>query len=220
MNAKDLLYLYLDYHINWVRTNLTDEMPARIRKQQLESLLCAFGIYKEVLPPPSILDSLFKKKPKTLSVTTLIRNHVNIKYFSTGDFLNDRPYEDNQELITQANDKVRELYEGISEHRLKRPFRIHSLFMSLFNFRQDLYKVAYPTRGMMEGFLVEVAYSNFLQSEIKHTIDNNVDNIDNTLCLLIDPRRREFTIEELQHTYNYPDVDLDKIDLEWRIECY
>jgi hypothetical protein len=137
-----------------------------------------------------------------------------------GEFLHDRPYEKNQELTERAINKIKELYEHAPENRMKRPVDIGWMFNSLMNFRQEIYKVAYPTAGMLEGFSVGLIYSQYLQSELKGLIRENLENIDNTLWLILDPQQRDIDIEELKSKYNYPDVDLDKINLDWRIENY
>ena len=51
-------------------------------------------------------------------------------------------------------------------------------------------------------------------------IKDNLENIDNTLWLILDPKQRDIDVKELKSKFNYPYVDLDKIDLDWRIENY
>jgi hypothetical protein len=68
--------------------------------------------------------------------------------------------------------------------------------------------------GMLEGFSVGLIYSQHLQSEIKNLIRENLEEIDNTLWLILDPKQREIDIEEVENRFDYPDVDLGEIDLE------
>ena len=49
---------------------------------------------------------------------------------------------------------------------------------------------------------------------------SNLEEIDEVLWLLIDPQKRDVPITELISRFNYPDADLDKLDLDWRIEHY
>lgn len=145
---------------------------------------------------------------------------TNIQYLIQGEFLHDRPYEENQELTVHAINKMKELYEHPPEDRMKRPVDIGWMFNSLLNFRQEIYKVAYPNGGMLEGFSVGLIYSQYLQAELKSLIRANLDDIDNTLWLILDPQKREIDIEQLKSNFYYPDVDLDKIDLNWSIDHY
>ena len=73
---------------------------------------------------------------------------------------------------------------------------------------------------MDDGFSVGLVYSKYLQSELKKIILDNIEEIDETLWLIIDPQKREIDLETMKSKYNYQDVDLGKIDLEWRIEGY
>ncbi|MGV6862220.1 MAG: hypothetical protein ACWA41_10630 [Putridiphycobacter sp.] len=220
MTAKDLLHKLLDYNYLWTRADLLNDKPSVIRRQQIEALLEAFGLSKKYVNPLVQIKYSIVGKKEELSRAKQLNKLTNIQYLTKGEFLHDRPYEDNQELTERAINKIKELYEHAPEDRMKRPVDIGWMFNSLLNFRQEIYKVAYPNGGMLEGFSVGLIYSQYLQSELKGLIEDNLDNIDNTLWLILDPQLREIDIEELKSKYNYPDVDLDKIDLDWRIENY
>jgi hypothetical protein len=74
--------------------------------------------------------------------------------------------------------------------------------------------------GMLEGFSVGLLYSHHLQYNLQSIIKNNLEEIDNTLWTILDPERRDLDKQLVVEKYGYPDVELDKIDLEWRMENY
>ena len=220
MTAKDLLHKLLDYNYLWSRTDLINDKPSVIRRQQLESLLDAFELSKKYVNPLVQIKYYIVGEKEKSSRAKHLNKLTNIQYLQSGEFLHDRPYEENQELSDKATAKIKELYQHISEDYMERPVDIGWMFNSLLNFRQEIYKIAYPDGGMLEGFSVGLIYSQYLQGELKNLIKNNLEDIDNTLWLILDPKQREIDVEELKSTFNYLDVDLDKIDLEWRIDNY
>lgn len=220
MTAKDLLYKLLDYNYLWASASLKNDKPSVIRRQQIEALLEAFGLSKKYVNPLVQIKYYIAGKKGKLSRSKQLNKLTNIQYLTQGEFLHDRPYEENRELTERAINKIKELYEHPPENRMKRPVDIGWMFNSLLNFRQEIYKIAYPNEGMLEGFSVGLIYSKYLQAELKSLIKDNLGNIDYTLWLILDPEQRDIDIEELKSKYKYPDVDLDKIDLDWRVENY
>jgi hypothetical protein len=220
MTAKDLLHKLLDYNYLWIRTDLINDKPSVIRRQQIESLLNAFGLSKKyVNSMVQIKYSIIGEKEK-LSRAKQLNKLTNIEYLIQGEFLHDRPFEENQELSDSAIKKIKELYKHAPEDRMKRPVDISWMFNSLLNFRQEVYKVTYPNEGMLEGFSVGLIYSHYLQSKLKNLITENLEEIDNTLWLILDPKQREIDIKELKSKFGYPDINLEEIDLDWRIDNY
>lgn len=73
---------------------------------------------------------------------------------------------------------------------------------------------------MLEGFSVGLLYSHYLQGQLKKIIIENLDEIDETLWLILDPKQGDIDIKTLVENFNYPNEDLEKIDLEWRTENY
>ncbi|KXX71146.1 hypothetical protein [Flammeovirga sp. SJP92] len=220
MTAKDLIYKLLDYDYLWARPDLKNEKPSAIRRKQIEALLEAFGLSKKYVNPLVQIKYSIVGKKEELSRVKQLNKLTNIQYLLQGEFLHDRPYEENKELSEQAINKIKELFEHVPEDRMSRPVDIGWMFNNLWNFRQEIYKVTYPNGGMLEGFSIGLIYSQYLQKELKDLIKDNLENIDNTLWLILDPKQREIEIEELTSRFNYPDVDLDKIDLDWRIDNY
>jgi hypothetical protein len=102
----------------------------------------------------------------------------------------------------------------------KNEIHITWLFSDLFNYRRRAYEFAYPPGAMMEGYSVGLYYSFYLQHKLTAAIQSNLEEIDEVLWMLIDPQKRDIPLAELISQFNYPDADLDKLDLDWRIENY
>ncbi|MOA09268.1 hypothetical protein D3C78_1290870 [compost metagenome] len=83
-------------------------------------------------------------------------------------------------------------------------------------FRQEVYNLTYPDQRMAEGFSLGLNYSFYLKSAIKRTIVENLEEIDSTLCSLLDPHNKTLNKKEI----NYPDYDLKEIDADWLIKNY
>ncbi|MGY3795700.1 hypothetical protein [Aquimarina sp. 433] len=220
MTGKDLLYKYLDYKYLWSNSDRLNEKPSIIRRQQLNSLLDAFGLSKKHVNPLVQMKYFLSGRKEELNRSQHLNKLSDIQYFEQGEFLNDREYDVNEELIIRAFDKIKELYKNPPESRMNRPIHVGWMFNDLMNFRQEIFKVAYPWGGMDEGFAVGLIYSKYLQSELKKTINENLNKIDETLWLIIDPQKREIDLETIKSEFQYPDVDLEEIDLNWRIENY
>lgn len=111
---------------------------------------------------------------------------------------------------------MRTIYPDYPDDLFKGQVNIRWLFTDLLNFRQSIYNITYPWGGMLEGFSLGLSYSKYLQYQLKETIKNNTVDIDNTLCLILDPLKRDFDNSSI----GYEEIDLAKIDLEWRMENY
>lgn len=220
MTAKDLLLKALDYRYLWIHPHRVNSKPAKIRLKQIESLQEAFGLSKKYVNPlVQITYSIVGSKNK-LDRARYLNSMSNIEYLVRAEFLHDRPEEKNRELAARAKATIRELYPHAPEDRMNRPVDIAWMFNNLLHFRQEIYNVAYPDEGMLEGFSVGLLYSKFLQRKLKQIVKTNVEEIDDTLWIILDPGKRTIDKDELKKKYNYPDEDLDKIDLEWRVENY
>jgi hypothetical protein len=133
-----------------------------------------------------------------------------------GEFLKDREFEKNKEMADRVISKMLELDPGAEYYILRKPVDIGWLFNNLLHFRQDVFKVTYPNKGMDEGYSAGLYYSFYLQGQLKEIIKNNLSEIDETLWLILDPEKRDLGKAEI----NYPEADLDRIDLEWAMENY
>lgn len=216
MTAKDLLHKYLNYDYLW-RIHSEDE-PSKIRLQQLNILFEAFNISTKNAVPSQVnylsvgTDDIMNRKDYIAELTDL-------EYFTLGEFLNDRPYATNKKVVKMATSAMGEIKERTIEG-FKNEIHITWLFSSLLEYRSDAYRFAYPPSGMMEGYSVGLYYSFYLQHKLTASMQPGLEEIDEVLWLLIDPQKRDIPLAELISQFNYPNPDLDRIDLDWRIENY
>ncbi|MCS3796796.1 hypothetical protein [Niastella sp. OAS944] len=216
MTAKDLLHKYLNYAYLW-QVHTEDE-PSKIRLQQLNILFEVFNISTKNAVPSSA-NYLSVGTDDIMSRKDYIAELTDLEYFTLGEFLNDRPYATNKEVVKMATSAIGEIKERTIEG-FKNEIHITWLFSSLLEYRSDVYRFTYPPSGMMEGYSVGLYYSFYLQGKLRQTIESNIEEIDEVLWLLIDPQKRDIPLTELISRFNYPDADLDKLDFDWRIENY
>lgn len=218
MTAHDLLVEFLDYAYLWSSEDLKNAHPAVVRRKRLEALLQAFGLTKAYVNPlKKIMYGLVGSKEEVTRARHLDKL-TNIDYFRQGEFLHDRAHEENRELIGLIIRTLKEELPSIPDADYEKRMHIGWLFNDLLRFRLEVYKLAYPWGGMDEGFSAGLYYSKILAGRLKAIINANTHEIDAALCLVIDPKKREFSKDELVRTYAYPDVDLHQIDHEWRVE--
>lgn len=216
MTAIDLLYKVLDYNYCWSSSDTKNSKPAKIRLSQIEILSEAFGLTKNNVNPLIQIKYSFLGNKEKLNRSQKLNKLTNLEYLLSGEFLYDREKEANKELSDKVLSKISTLYPELEEHIIKRSVDITWLFSNLLQFRQEIYNVSYPNEGMLEGFSAGLYYSFYLQGQLKEIIKNNLQEIDETLWLILDPLKRTINKEEI----NYPDVNLADIDLEWRMENY
>ena len=219
MTANDLLLKYLNYQNYWGK-HAVDSKPATKRLQQLGVLLEAFGITKKYMNPSVKVNYSILGDEQSFNRRQYLDRLTNLEYFQRGEFLKDRPDEENKLLIDKVSTVMCELY-SVSDELIRGKLHFSWLFNNLLQYRSELYRFTLTgSVGMLEGFSAGLLYSLYLQRKLNGIIKEHVEEIDETLCQLIDPKQRDFSKEELITKYNYPDVDLEKIDLEWERENY
>lgn len=216
MTAKDLLHKYLNYDHLW-RVHTGDE-PSKIRLQQLNILFEAFDLSAKNAVP-SAANYLSVDAEYMPARKEYLAEVSDLEYFECGEFLNDKPYNINKEVVKMATTAIGDMKEHTIEGR-RNAIHITWLFSDLLDYRRRAYALAWPPGAMMEGYSVGLYYSHYLQHKLTGAIQSNLQEIDEVLWLLIDPQKRDIPLAELISKYNYPDADLDKLDLDWRIENY
>lgn len=214
MTSKDLLFKILDYNYLWILPHNINSEPARIRLKEIEFLLDVFGLSKKYVTPE--VRGSYNIDGEELNREQYLSRKSDWEYFIGGDFLSDRAPDANTELLNSALSTMRTIYPDYPDDLFKGRINIRWLFTDLLNFRQSIYNITYPWGGMLEGFSLGLSYSKYLQYQLKETIKNNTVDIDNTLCLILDPLKRDFD----NNSIGYEEIDLAKIDLEWRMENY
>jgi hypothetical protein len=216
MTAIDLLHKILDYYRFWNSPENVNSKPSQSRMLQIETLLKGFGISKSNLNPGYKMLYSFSGEEKTLTRAEFIKTQTNLSYFSSGEFINDRPKDDYSHLLLQITSVIKTIHPEWSNLIDEKPVNLSWLFSNLLQFRQGIYNIAYPDGGMLEGFSTGLEYSFYLQKKFKEIILSNLSEIDETLSLLIDPGEKNINKEDI----DYPELDLETIDRNWRMENY
>ncbi len=214
MTAKDLLHKILDYNYLWAFPDVKNDKPATTRLAQIEVLLDAFGLTKKYANP--LIEIKYQYDGLTFNRRQQLDRLTNLQYVLDGEFLRDREEGADKELSEKVLLKIEELYPGSKNNINNNLIHMKWLFGNLLSFRQNIHKIAFSKTGMSEGFSTGLYYSHYLQAQLKEIIKANLSEIDETLWEILDPLKRTVSKEEI----NYPDADLDKIDLEWRVENY
>ncbi|WP_162903286.1 hypothetical protein [Taibaiella koreensis] len=212
ITVEDLLNLILDYNYLWCLPDRRHSRPAMARQARIGALQAAFGLTKkQINPAVQIVYSFGGGKQDRAGRLSQLSD---LQYLLHGEFLHDREESANAALHAKIKEKITELEPELMADIREKPADIAWLFNHLLRFRQEVFKLTYPNAGMLEGFSAGLHYSYYLQRQLKEVIAGNLSEIDETLCLILDPAKRTFSREEI----GYPDTDLDRIDLEWRIE--
>jgi hypothetical protein len=215
VTAKDLLTKVFDYQRIWSSAERKNALPAKARLAQIESLLIAFGLSNPTLGISASLEPNSREGKPTQPPLKSRSSVSHLEYFKKGQFLSAREEESNRELLDRIFTTVSALYPYLDEKDILRfQFQLTWLFTDLLNFRQKVYDLTYPHQGMLEGFVASLEYGFHLQDQLKAIILDNLAEIDNTLWLLVDPAKRELSKEDI----GYPEHDLVRLDLDWRME--
>lgn len=217
MTAKDLLLKLVDYSYHWSEYR-SKEKPAVHRFKQIEALQKAFGLTKEQAKPVKTDKKNFWGRSRFTSVKDFDR-FDDYQFLISGSFTHFRQQDENAEIINRIAAFVQEHYNMSREKALKK-LDINWLFNSLFIYRTDVQGIVSPDPGMLEGFSPGLQYSLYMQHQFKQKTLESLSEIDDTLWLILDPERRDIPKDTLISQFNYPDIDLKSIDLDWHMENY
>ena len=229
LTAKNLLYKALDYDGIWNSSKrMRDSEPSKARKLQLDSLLHAFQISKKNAKSTSQVPDRTSNKniiTKTFYATSKNRNSLeraayiktlsDFKYFTYGEFIADIDRAKYQDSLTHIVSVVKNIFPHETKNIELNSINLARLFHNLYSFRHIAYNTfessfLKPTR--IHDFLIEEEYSRFLKQEFIRKAVNNFTEMDELLCVLIDPENKSFTEAEIK----YPEFDLEAIDLSWQ----
>jgi len=227
LTSKDLLYRALDYDGFWnISKRMTSSKPSQARKLQLEKLLAAFSISKknvkaEAQAPYNVgkghkvitIYGISGRSSKSMNRVEYIKTLTNFKYFSTGEFIADLEGIKYKNFIKRIISTSKRIFPEQSELIDKEPVNLVHLFSNLYNFRLSIYhmfKFGFDTR-MRKEFSVEEDYSLYLRKKFIGSMNNNLSEVDEMLCMLIDPEKRSFKEDEI----DYPNYDFEALDKEW-----
>lgn len=189
----------------WSLDALTDNPPRLLRLKKINALIDVFI--------PELKDKILQAK-----LVSVLK----------GDFLYLRNESSYTDLFVEMDDKIEELRsphqrtkEELIKERQKRGETdfafdlswengdIESNYSNLLNFKILLYDVKFYNSGTME-----LPYKRYFHYRLTQKISNsiNIEEIDNFLHTVIDPKKRNYTREELIEIYNYPNEYIDEDD--------
>lgn len=189
----------------WSFNALTDNPPRLLRLKKINALIDVFI--------PELKDKILQAK--LVSVLT-------------GDFLYLRDESLYTDLFVEMDDKIEELrspYQRTKEELIKERQKrdgtdftfdlswengdLESNYLNLLNFKILLYNVKFYNSGTME-----LPYTRYFHYRVTQKISDsiNIEEIDNFLHTVIDPKKKNYTKEELIEIYNYPNEYVDEDD--------
>lgn len=229
LTAKELLYKALDYDGFWNSSKrMRDSESSKARKLQLDSLLQAFQISKKNAKNTSqvpartdniniVIKSFYGTSKNRISLERLdyIKTISDFQYLIYGEFVADKDRELYQDTLTHIVSLVKTIFPHETKNNEQDSINLVRLFQNLYSFRHMAYntfEASFLKSFRTQDFSIEEEYSYFIKQEFVNKIPCNFTEIDELLCVLIDPEKRSFTASEI----NYPEFDLDAIDLNWQ----
>ena len=228
LTARDLLYKALDYDGFWnTSKRIKNSPPSKSRKSQLDKLLKVFGITKSNVRAQTQIPREEGEEdvtvlafystsgsPKSMSRIEYIKSLTNFQYFSRGEFIADIDVAEYHELEGQIISTAQPIFPEQSKIISTGQVNLVLLFSGLYNFRLSIYHMFKYNFGKKTTykFSLEDDYSLHLRMNFIKSMTDNLSEVDEVLCMLIDPKKRTFSEEEIE----YPDVDLEALDEEWR----
>lgn len=229
ITANNLLYKALDYDGFWNSSKrFRDSEPSKARKLQLESLLTAFQISKKngksisQIPnhpnAKSIITETYystSKNSKSLNRLDYIKTLSDFQYLVYGEFLADIDRGKYKETLSHITSTAKKIFPDKAKNIKHDSINLVRLFRSLYTTRHIAFNTFESSflKWPRQEYLVEEEYGEYFKQKFVRNIPSNFTEIDEILCKLIDPERRSFTEAEI----NYPEYDLEKIDLAWQI---
>jgi hypothetical protein len=150
----------------------------------------------------------FKKLNALLSAV-----NCNLSTFVNGEFLKDDDSELLETILFEINKTYPKLIKRLNEYEFINTKKLNFLFTRLLEYRTKVELLFDCNSNVLavSGFHTLLINLTF---EINKKIKRQTNIIDNILLLLIEPLFTEVTLELLVENFNYPNVDLDEIDLE------
>lgn len=200
--AKDFLEIYLDFidyipnESDWNEEAVSSNPPRLYRLKRLKSLMKAFEIGEDL--SKDFENGSFLRKRDNTEYTLLhkdIEKHV-------ANYPSGRQKERHKEQLSREKIK-----SGLS---LSFTF---PKFLEVIRRADNLLKI---NSGVLEASTLMGYYTVKKVWEVANTIDREkLEEIKELLCSMIDPKQKTFLQKTLIEKYDFPDVDLEAIDMEW-----
>ncbi len=207
--TKDLLNAAFDFRgmvpdsSAWNEQSLIHNKPRLIRFRRLNSLFKAFELF-EVEKQEKSIWSIFKEKKNNNDL-----KKVNISSIFNGNFIFHRgefEYTEIKEIIEKEKVFESDNFSGLKD--------IYFFYSNLIKYRYKIENVLIHNSGVLEASSLGFRSAISLTDDFNNNIRNKIDEIDELLFQIINPKGLSFNKEILINEYNFPTDDLDAIDLD------
>lgn len=184
----------------WNYIALKTNEPRLVRLKQIHALLKAFLLIEKT--------NLFEKVNQYFNPN--LSNEINAVL--QGIFIEKRTIEDYEELAQFAQNYLQK-----KEFDTKRPIRLIELqfiYPKMIDFKIKLKAILEFNSGWLEASSPFSIFHIMLTNSISSNLENTFEELDQTLELFINPKKLQFTEQELIDKYNFPKEDLHQIDLD------
>lgn len=195
--VKDFLDKYYEFksmvpnYKDWNQKSLKYNEPRFYRLKELESLIRAFDIG-----------------------TDLLQDFQNRKFLERRTLSDFEPIIKDIEKYALNDEYEKERYESEME-RAQSVRWFEMLIQKFMRFSEEMRSILKFNSGVLEAGSLIFRYSINKTQKLLDDIDlNELKEIDELLCRVLDPKDRVFTKNELIKNFNFPDVDLEAIDME------
>lgn len=184
---KVIEFVAMSPNTTWSYEAIRDNPPRAIRYRQIEALMKAF---------------LLDDDGQDLALITRSRNGKGhdtiIGAFLSGNFIYVRNEETYAQLWEQMMQYVAANEKGLSETRGPSIAQLAFIFPKMMDYRQQLYKLMAFNSGWLEAGFASARYSIYITEAINKNLEGKEQELDQALCMFIDPKQRSYTMEELE----------------------
>lgn len=175
----------------WNSRSLKSNEPRLYRLKELESLLKAFEIGSD-----------------------LLNDYQNRKFLEKREISDFEPIIKDIEKYALNDDFEKERYKSELE-RIQSTRWFEMLIQNFMRFSEEMRNILKFNSGVLEAGFVMSRYTIGKTQKLLNGIDlTELNEIEDLLCKVLDPKNRVFTKNELIQKHDFPNVDLDSIDME------
>jgi hypothetical protein len=224
-SAKTLLHKIIDLTCSWSVGNIDlrednwqleksiNCLPRYFRIKEINALSKAFGVYKEDFEIDKLIKNIKDDETKK-NLQSQLEKKSNLQFILDGDFINEfyslDNYPDILKIVNKFHKEFRPIIKEIEEDKMD----VVRIYKPLLTFRQRIQKEIGGFGILLEGKALEASFVTHLKSSI------DLDFIDEILANFIDKEKRIYSRNELISNYNYPDIDLKKIDYDYYMDSF
>jgi hypothetical protein len=210
MTAKDLLYKILEYKY---LLEFQDEytIESEILGAEIAALQEAFGLSKDCIDPTKRVTCVFRGVQVESTRAFELRDLSDFKYLTGGIFLEDRQVEKNKTFTSKViklckqfdSSKTQDQYQAWAGS----PGGIKNIFREFLNFRQQIFNISYTGKKPTGESSVSVLYIGYTKNRFNEVLLNHLDEIDDILWVILDPEKRDLSLDMLRREFKYPDAN-------------